>query len=72
MSIYQETFEGSTIEITDDDRLTINEKEIEYEHTLENQKWSSRYLPYTQYDSLIDLAQAIVRDTSEFTPANPH
>lgn len=72
MSNYQETFEGSNIEIEDDSRLTINAKEIDYEHNLENQKWSSRYLPYTQYNSLIDLAQAIVRDTSEFTPANTH
>jgi len=72
MSNYHETFEGCTIEIKDDAYLTINDKEIDYEHTLENQKWSSRYLPYTQYDSLIDLAQAIVRDTSEFKPVISH
>lgn len=72
MSNYQETFEGCDIAIKDDSYLTINAKEIDYEHNPEVHKWSSRYLPYTQYDSLIDLAQAIVRDTSEFTPANPH
>lgn len=47
-------------------QLFIGQKEIEYEHDQVSQKWSSRYLPYTQYDSLGDLAKAIIVDTVEF------
>ena len=72
MSDYHETYQGCEIDIRDGSTLTINQKAIDYEHNLENQKWSSRYLPYTQYDSLIDLAQAIVRETEEFKSIEPH
>jgi HSP20 family molecular chaperone IbpA len=67
MSIYEQRFEGCDIKIESERQLTIDGKEIEYEKLQETQQWSSRYLPYTQYESLIDLAKAIIRDTSEFT-----
>jgi HSP20 family molecular chaperone IbpA len=66
MSTYEQRFEGCDIKIENERQLTIDGKEIEYENTQESQQWSSRYLPYTRYESLIDLAKAIVRDTSEF------
>lgn len=66
MSHYQESYKGSNIEIENEKHLTIDAKTIDCEHDQETRKWSSRYLPYTRYDSLIDLAQAIVRDTDEF------
>lgn len=67
MGISQEVYENCRIQIEDGIRLFINQKEIEYEHDETNKKWSSRYLPYTQYDSLAALARAIVSDTAEFT-----
>ncbi|MBA3613632.1 MAG: hypothetical protein H0W49_12115 [Nitrospirales bacterium] len=70
MANHKETFEGCVIEIKDDVNLTINGKEINYEHDRTNNKWSSRYLPYTKYNSLLELARAIVRDTVEFSHAN--
>ena len=66
MGSKKETYEGCEIRIEDDTQLFINQKPIEYEHDKDNKKWSSRYLPYTNYDSLIALAKAIVRDTAEF------
>lgn len=67
MTHHTEVFEGGTIDIEDDTNLTINGKEISYIHDAVKNKWSSRYLPYTQYDSLLDLARAIIRDTVEFS-----
>jgi len=69
MADYRETFEGCDIEIKDDVNLTINGKEIDYEHDSTQNKWYSRYLPYTQYDSLMEMARTIVRDTVEFSNA---
>jgi hypothetical protein len=66
MVSYRETYEGFEIDIEDDTKLTINGKEIDYEYDNVENKWSSRYLPYSRYDSLLDLAQAIARDTAEF------
>jgi len=66
MSTRNETYEGRDITIEDDKILMINDKEIDYEHELETDKWFSRYLPYTVYDSLDELAKAIISNTSEF------
>lgn len=66
MSSRQEVYENCQIRIENDNRLFINQKAIEYKHDMDSMKWSSRYLPYTQYESLYDLAKAIVSDTAEF------
>ncbi len=67
MANQKEMFEGCEIEIKDDVNLTINGKEIDYEHDSTENKWSSRYLPYTKYDSLLDMGRSIARDTVEFS-----
>ncbi len=71
MAKIKETFDNCEIIIEDDDTLSINGKSIVYEKNTDTGKWLSRYLPYTEYDSLLDLAKAIVRDTVEFTHVNP-
>lgn len=67
MASHKETYEGCVIEIEDDTKLTINGKDIDYEHDGTENKWLSRYLPYTEYDSLLDLAKAIARHAAEFS-----
>jgi hypothetical protein len=67
MSHHKEIFEGCNIEIKDDTDLSINGKEIVYEHDGTKNKFSSKYLPYTQYDSLLEMARAIARHTVEFS-----
>ncbi len=67
MTNHKEMFEGCATEIKADENLTINGKEIEYEYDAEHKKWSSRYLPYVQYNTLLEMARAIVRDTVEFS-----
>jgi len=62
----KQTYKNCEIRIENDQRLFINQKEIEYEYDRIQNKWSSRYLPYTQYNSLDDLAKAIIVDTVEF------
>lgn len=66
MGSKQEVYENCQIRIEDDESLYINQKAIDYEYDKENKTWSSRYLPYSQYESLDDLAKAIVSDTAEF------
>lgn len=66
MNPYIETFKGREIEISADGNVTINAKQIEYEYDSSRNKWSTRYLPYSQYDSLVDLAKAVAGDTEEF------
>lgn len=67
MANHKETFEGCVIEIKDDDTVSINGKDIQYEHDGTGNKWFSKYLPYSTYDSLLEMARAIARDTVEFT-----
>ena len=71
MAKIKENFDNCEIIIEDDDTLSINGKSIVYEKNADTGKWLSRYLPYTEYDSLLDLAKAIARDTVEFTHVNP-
>lgn len=66
MKAHQETYRGCEIDISTEARLTINAKQIDYEFDPSEKKWSTRYLPYSQYDSLLALAKAIVGDTAEF------
>ncbi len=67
MAHHKEAFEGCTIEVKDDADLSINGKEIDYKHDEGGNKFSSKYLPYTQYDSLLELARAIAKHTVEFS-----
>lgn len=67
MTHHTEVFDGCTIEIKDDSGLTINGKEIDYRHDAAKNKFSSRYLPYTQYDSLLELAREVAKHTVEFS-----
>lgn len=66
MAKLNEVIAGHSVEIDDNDNLTIAGKPIDYAHDPQSNKWSSRYLPYSQFDSLDGLARAIARDTVEF------
>lgn len=66
MASHNETHEGSVIQIENDTQLTIDGKHIEYEHDAASNQWSSKYLPYNHYGSLLDLARAIAKDAAEF------
>jgi hypothetical protein len=66
MKPHKETYKGCAIDISGDGNITINGKQIDYEYDSVRSKWSTRYLPYSHYDSLTDLAQAVVRDSEEF------
>lgn len=68
MASFKESYHGCEIEIENDTELTINGKQIDYQHNRIVNSWSSKYLPYTDYDTLLDLARAIARDTVEFSP----
>ncbi len=69
MKPHKELFNGCEIEISDKAILTINNKPIEYEFDSPTNKWSTRYLPYSQYDDLQALAKAVVANTVEFSTA---
>ena len=66
MPQHSETFADLEIEIEDDDSLRIAGKEIIYDYDPVSKKWSADYLPYSHYDSLLELARAIASDTVEF------
>ncbi|MCK5896643.1 MAG: hypothetical protein KAG20_07545 [Cocleimonas sp.] len=66
MHIKQQTYKGHDITIEDQERLIINSKVIDYREDKEQKKWFSKYLPYTEYDSLEALGKAIAVDTEEF------
>lgn len=66
MEPHKEIYQGCEIEITSGAHLTINSKQIEYELDPSGKNWSSKYLPYSDYDSLSNLAKAIVSNTAEF------
>ena len=66
MPAQRKTYLSRKININKNNELTINKKQIDYEHDRRERKWSSKYLPYTQYNSLLDLAKAIIRDSAEF------
>lgn len=57
---------GIKIEIDDADNVSVAGKEIVYDVHSSSGKFSSNYLPYTEYDSLEELAEAIVTQTEEF------
>ncbi len=57
---------GHKVEIDDKHNLSVAGKQIDYQHDAAANKWSSSYLPYSHYDSLEDLADAIATHTEEF------
>lgn len=66
MRPYKEVYNECEILISETEALFINTKEIEYEHNTLDDTWSSRYLPYSQYDSLLEMAKAIAANAAEF------
>ena len=66
MAVQTESHEGCRIRVEDDSQVTIDGKQIDCEFDPAAKKWSSRYLPYTQYDSLLDMAKDIARYAAEF------
>ena len=66
MAKVKKKVKGHTVEIDDDDTLRIAGKDIDYVYDAEAKKWSSRYVPYSRYDSLEDLGKAIATHTEEF------
>jgi hypothetical protein len=69
MTTHTETYLGCEIEIQDDKQLKINSKLIDTDFDAERKKWSTRYLPYSEFDSLEELSRAVTRDSVEFTEA---
>ena len=67
MAQHTETFAGRTITITNNTDLTINGKEIDYQYDPIKDKFSSKYMPYTLYGSLLELARAIAKHSVEFS-----
>lgn len=67
MAQHTETFAGCTITITNDTELTIDGKEIDYEYDATKDKFSSKYMPYTLYNSLLELGRAIAKHSVEFS-----
>ncbi len=67
MTHHKEIFADCVIEIRDDANLTINGKTIDFDYDSEENKWSSRYLPYTQHGSLLELAKSIAQLTADFS-----
>lgn len=66
MKPHKENFNGCEILISAEGNMTINGKQIDYEIDSARKKWSTRYLPYSQFDSLLEMAKAVARDTEEF------
>ena len=66
MTKHTETVGNHTITIEEDDSLFIAGKVIDYTFDPVSNTWSSRYLPYSTYDSLLALARAIATDSIEF------
>lgn len=66
MAVSKQTYEGCEIVIEDGAKLFIDGKLIECEQDVGGRKWSTRYLPYTQYDSQEELAKDVARNAAEF------
>ena len=66
MSAHSEIYKDCTIEITEDGQLSIDKKLIDCKYDLTEKKWYTKYLPYSQYSSQLDLAKAIIANTEEF------
>ena len=65
MAELKESFKGFEIVIDEDGKLQIDGKSIP-SVKLENGNYHSDFLPYTQYASLLELAQQIVAKSPEF------
>lgn len=57
---------GLKVEIDDANNLSVAGKQIDYQHDAAAKKWSSIYLPYSHFDSLEELADAVATHTEEF------
>ena len=70
MKKHSEEYANCTIEIDKNGALKIQNKPVEYTYDSDTKSWSSDYLPYTSYPSIIELARAIAGDTLEFSDTN--
>ncbi len=66
MTTVTETHHNKTINILDDKQLSIEGKSIPLDFDHETGKWSTHFLPYTQYDDLVTMAKQIIDDSEEF------
>ena len=60
------THSGCDIQIDEDNQLTISGKPIELKWDHVKSQWSSRHLPYSNYDSILALAKAIAENSADF------
>lgn len=66
MSAHSEIYKDCTIKIMEDGQLSIDKKPIDCNYDSAEKMWYSRYLPYSQYPSQIELAKAIIASSEEF------
>ncbi|MCK5888429.1 MAG: hypothetical protein KAG19_00635 [Methylococcales bacterium] len=69
MTTMTETFDGCEITI-EGDTVTINSRQIDCEYSNDSKKYSTSYLPYSDYSNLLTLAKDVIRNTVEFTHLN--
>jgi hypothetical protein len=67
MKAHKETYSGCHIELSKEGKLAIDKKAIDYMYDPSVDKYITKYLPYTQYGSVMDLARAIVAVSPDFT-----
>ena len=70
MKKHSEEFANCTIEIEENGSITIQNKPVECVYDADTKTWSSHFLPYSGYPSIIELARAIAGDTLEFSDTN--
>ena len=49
----------------DQDKLTINDRQIDVSKA-ESGKYITSYMPYTEYESIIDLAKQVIEKAADF------
>lgn len=65
MAAQQETFKGFEIVIDAENNLRIGDQSIDV-HRSDDGKFYTPYLPYTQYDSILELAKQVVDKAPDF------
>lgn len=61
----KDIYKGFEIVTEDDSRLTIAGRRIDFEKTVGG-KYYTRILPYSEFDTLIELARHVVEDSADF------
>ena len=61
-----ETHKGFKIVIDDDqDKLTIDDRQIDVSKA-ESGRYITSYMPYTEYESIMDLAKQVIEKAADF------